>query len=81
LRKSLIISGFMILSLCGGDGVIYNYAMSFADQNKVLRVILYLLLFLISFLIFDSLTVVVTVFFAVVVLDYFLRRAYRKESR
>ena len=61
--------------------MIYNYAMSFADQNKVLRVILYLLLFLISFLIFDSLTVVVTVFFAVVVLDYFLRRAYRKESR
>ena len=61
--------------------MIYNYAMSFADQNKVLRVILYLLLFLISFLIFDSLTVVVTVFFAVVVLDYFLRRTYRKESR
>ena len=77
----MIISGFIILSLCGGDGVIYNCAMSFVDQNKVLRVILYLLLFLISFLIFDSLTVVVTVFFAVVVLDYFLRRAYRNESR
>ena len=61
--------------------VAYNRNMSFSDQNKTLRVFLYLFLFLISFLIFDSLTVVVTVFFAVVVLDYFLRRAYRKESR
>ena len=59
----------------------YNSGMSFADQNKVLRVILYSLLFLISFLVFDSITVVVTVFFAVVVLGHFLRRAYYKESR
>ena len=61
--------------------VAYNRDMSFSGRNKTLRVFLYLFLFLISFLIFDSLTVVVTVFFAVVVLDYFLRRAYRKESR
>jgi len=59
----------------------YNSGMSFADQNKVLRVILYSLLFLISFLVFDSITVVITVFFAVVVLGHFLRRAYYKESR
>tara|TARA_B100000686_G_C16652337_1_gene896279 strand:- start:391 stop:558 length:168 start_codon:yes stop_codon:yes gene_type:complete len=55
--------------------------MVIAGQNKVFRVILYLLLFFISFLVFDSMTVVVTVFFAVVVLGYFLRRAYYKESR
>tara|TARA_B110000014_G_C19906147_1_gene468841 strand:+ start:598 stop:765 length:168 start_codon:yes stop_codon:yes gene_type:complete len=55
--------------------------MSFAGQSKVLRVILYALLFLISFLVFDSITVLITVFFAVVVLGYFLRRAYYKESR
>ena len=59
----------------------YNSGMSFADQNKVLRVILYSLLFLVSFLVFDSITVVITVFFAVVVLGHFLRRAYYKESR
>ena len=59
----------------------YNSGMSFADQNKVLRVILYSLLFLISFLVFDSITVVITVFFSVVVLGHFLRRAYYKESR
>ena len=59
----------------------YNSGMSFADQNKVLRVILYSFLFLISFLVFDSITVVITVFFAVVVLGHFLRRAYYKENR
>jgi cobalamin synthase len=59
----------------------YNWGMSFADQNKALRVILYSLLFLVSFLVFDSITVVITVFFAVVVLGHFLRRAYYKESR
>ena len=59
----------------------YNRGMSFAGQSKVLRVILYALLFLISFLVFDSITVLITVFFAVVVLGHFLRRAYYKESR
>ena len=61
--------------------VSYNWGMSFVDQNKVLRVILYSLLFLISFLVFDSITVVITVFFAVVVLGHFLRRAFYEESR
>ena len=61
--------------------VSYNWGMSFVDQNKVLRVILYSLLFLISFLVFDSITVVITVFFAVAVLGHFFRRAYYKESR
>jgi len=59
----------------------YNSGMSFADQNKVLRVILYSLLFLISFLVFDSITVVATVLFAVGVLDYFLRKSHQKKSR
>ena len=55
--------------------------MSFAAQNKALRVILYSLLFLISFLVFDSITVVATVLFAVGVLDYFLRKTHHKQSR
>ena len=59
----------------------YNSGMSFADQNKVLRVILYSLLFLVSFLVFDSITVVATVFFAVGVLDYFLHKSHQKQSR
>lgn len=61
--------------------VTYNRAMSFADRNKALRVFLYLLLFLISFLVFDSITVVATVLFAVGVLDYFLRKSHQKQSR
>lgn len=59
----------------------YNRDMSFADRNKALRVFLYLLLFLISFLVFDSITVVATVLFAVGVLDYFLRKSNQKQSR
>jgi hypothetical protein len=61
--------------------VSYNRDMSFTDQNKALRIFLYLLLFLISFLIFDSITVVSTVLFAVGVLDYFLRKSHQKQSR
>ena len=61
--------------------VSYNWGMSFVDQNKVLRVILYSLLFLISFLVFDSITVVTTVLFAVGALDFFLRKSHHKESR
>ena len=59
----------------------YNRAMSFLDHNKVLRVFLYLFLFLTSFLVFDSLTVVATVLFAVGALDFFLRKSHQKESR
>ena len=59
----------------------YNRDMSFTGRNKTLRVLLYLFLFLISFLIFDSITVVATVLFAVAVLDYFLRKSQQKQSR
>ena len=48
--------------------VAYNRDMSFSYRNKTLRVFLYLFLFLISFLVFDSITVVATVLFAVGVL-------------
>ena len=61
--------------------VAYNRDMSFSGRNKTLRVFLYLLLFLISFLVFDSITVVATVLFAVGVLDYFLRKSHQKQSR
>ena len=61
--------------------VAYNRGMSFSGRNKTLRVLLYLFLFLISFLIFDSITVVATVLFAVGVLDYFLRKSHQKQSR
>ena len=61
--------------------VAYNRNMSFSDRNKTLRVFLYLFLFLISFLVFDSITVVATVLFAVGVLDYFLRKSHQKQSR
>ena len=61
--------------------VAYNRDMSFSGRNKTLRVFLYLLLFLMSFLVFDFTTVLATVFFAVVVLDYFLRKSQQKQSR
>jgi len=61
--------------------VTYNRVMFFTEKDKVLRIFLYLLLFLTSFLVFDSLTVVVTVFFAVGVLDYFLSKAQQKQGR
>jgi len=61
--------------------VSYNYAMTLTDRNKVLRIFLYLILFLISFLVFDSITVVATVLFAVAALDLFLSRASQKEGR
>jgi len=51
------------------------------DRNKVIRVFLYLLLFLISFLVFDSITVVLTVLLAVAALDFFLSRADQKKGR
>ncbi len=57
------------------QNIVYN------SKNKVLRIFLYLLLFLISFLVFDSITVVATVIFAVGVLDYFLFKVKQKESR
>ena len=49
--------------------VAYNCDMSFSGRNQTLRIFLYLFLFLISFLVFDSITVVATVLFAVAVLD------------
>ena len=61
--------------------VAYNRDMSFSGRKKTLRVLLYLFLFLISFLVFDSITVVATVLFAVAVLDYFLRKSHQKKSR
>jgi hypothetical protein len=61
--------------------VVYNREMYFTERNKALRIFLYLLLFLMSFLFFDSTTVVVTVLFAVGVLDYFLRKSHQKQSR
>ena len=61
--------------------VTYNRFMSFSYGNKALRIFLYLLLFLISFLVFDSITVVATVLFAVGVLDYFLHKSHQKQSR
>jgi hypothetical protein len=51
------------------------------DQNKVVRIFLYLILFLISFLIFDSITVVTSVLLAVAALDLFLSRADQKNGR
>ena len=61
--------------------VAYNRDMSFSGRNKTLRIFLYLFLFLISFLVFDSITVVATVLFAVRVLDYFLRKSHQNQSR
>ncbi|HIE80037.1 MAG TPA: hypothetical protein EYQ03_05160 [Nitrospinaceae bacterium] len=61
--------------------VFYNRAMTLADRNKVLRIFLYFLLFLISFLVFDSITVVAAVLLAVAALDFFLSRADQKKGR
>ena len=72
---------FLLMIFAVEDLVAYNREMSFSDQNKILRVFLYLFLFLISFLVFDSITVVATVLFAVGVLDYFLRKSHQKQSR
>jgi len=55
--------------------------MFFTNPDKVQKVFFYLLLFLVSFLVFDSITVVATVFFAVLVLDYFLFKTHERESR
>jgi hypothetical protein len=72
---------FLLMIFAVEDLVAYNRDMSFSYQNKILRVFLYLFLFLISFLVFDSITVVATVLFAVGVLDYFLRKSHQKQSR
>ena len=72
---------FLLMIFAVEGLVAYNRDMSFSYQNKILRVFLYLLLFLISFLVFDSITVVATVLFAVGVLDYFLRKSHQKQSR
>ena len=72
---------FLFLLFAVPKRVSYNYAMTFTDRNRVLRIFLYLLLFLISFLVFDSITVVATVLFAVAALDLFFSRAGQKEGR
>ena len=58
----------------------YNRAMFAMGRHKVIRVFLYFLLFLVSFLVFDSVTVVATVLFAVGVLDHFLSRSDQKKD-
>ena len=73
--------GIFFLLFAVPKRVSYNYAMTFTDRNRVLRIFLYLLLFLISFLVFDSITVVATVLFAVAALDLFFSRADQKEGR
>ena len=70
-----------VMNFAVDNPVTYNLAMSCVDQNKALRIFLYLFLFLASFLVFDSITVVVTVLFAVGALDFFLRKSHQKESR
>ena len=72
---------FPLLIFAVPKRVSYNRAMTLTDRNKVLKIFLYLLLFLISFLIFDSITVVATVLFAVAALDLFLSRADQKKGR
>jgi hypothetical protein len=69
------------LSFAVSNRVAYNQAMFFTDHKKIFRIFLYLLLFLISFLVFDSITVVATVLLAVAALDLFLFRADRKKER
>ena len=59
----------------------YNRAMFAMGRHKVIRVFLYLLLFLVSFLVFDSITVVATVLLAVAALDLFLSRSDHKKGR
>lgn len=61
--------------------VLYNRTMFLTDQKRVLRIFLYLLLFLMSFLVFDSVTVVASVLLAVAALDLFLSRADQKKIR
>ena len=73
--------GYFFLLFAVPKRVSYNYAMTFTDRNRVLRIFLYLLLFLISFLVFDSITVVVAVLLAVAALDFFLSRADQKKGR
>jgi len=48
--------------------------------KKISRIFFYLLLFLSSFLIFDSQTIVIVVLFAVFALEYFLTRAENKNN-
>jgi len=46
----------------------------------LVRIFFYLLLFLFSFLIFDSNTVVMTVLFAVFALEYFLKKSEKRKD-
>jgi len=49
-------------------------------RNKLVRIFFYLLLFFSSFLIFDSQTVVLIVFFGVFALEYFLARSEKRNG-
>ncbi len=70
---------FLLLIFAGSAQVFYNCGMT--DRNKVCRIVLYLFVFLTGFLVFDSLTVVASVLFAVAALDFFLSRADQKAGR
>jgi len=54
--------------------------MLFTEKIILIRIFLYILLFLFSFLIFDSQTVVIVVLFAVFALEYFLKRSDNKSN-
>ena len=59
----------------------YNCAMSITIPKKSLRIFLYIFVFLVGFLIFDSTTVVATVLFAIAALEFLVSCADQKASR
>ena len=54
--------------------------MLFTEKIILIRIFFYILLFLFSFLIFDSQTVVLVVLFAVFALEYFLKRSDNRNN-
>jgi hypothetical protein len=64
-----------------GEQVLYNLCMSFKNQKQNLRIFLYFLLFIGSFLIFDSATVVASVLLAVGALDHFISKSEQNKER
>ncbi len=70
----------IILIFAVSNQVLYNLAMIIMTQKFCIRVFLYLLLFIISFLVFDSVTVVATVLFAMAALDHFLYKSEKKKG-
>tara|TARA_B100001123_G_C14739811_1_gene800456 strand:- start:323 stop:490 length:168 start_codon:yes stop_codon:yes gene_type:complete len=55
--------------------------MSITIPKKSLRIFLYIFVFLVGFLIFDSTTVVATVLFAIAALEFLVSCADQKASR